>query len=121
MSSVNTPNKTLDPTTRIYDQFYEFEASVPTAEFDIVYSFFKTIYKTKEAALAFTTTLFRVAFLSNTPVLNLLEQLQSQGNDSISINALVCYYLNGIRSPSTLLGVSNGQTPNYYTARNIVP
>jgi hypothetical protein len=32
----------------------------------------------------------------------------------------MAYYLNGLRSPSTLLGVSNPVTPNFYTARNVL-
>lgn len=121
MASVNTPNRKVDPTVRIYDQFYSFEASVPTEEFDVVFSFFNSIYPNREAALAFTTTVFRVAFLSDTPVLNLLEELKKQSGDKIALNATICYYLNGVRSPSTLLGVRSGQVPNYYTARNIIP
>jgi hypothetical protein len=31
----------------------------------------------------------------------------------------MAYYLNGMRSPATLLGTSVAVTPNYYTARNV--
>jgi len=39
--------------------------------------------------------------------------------NAIQLTATMAYYLNGLRSPSTLLGVNSSVTPNFYTARNI--
>lgn len=118
MGSVNTANPKVDLTVRVFDQFYSFDVSVPAAEYDIVNSYFESVFKTKEAARNFTTALFRVAQETNTPVLTLLDQVQ--GQDSIKVSATLAYYLNGLRSPSTLLGVNSVLTPNYFTARNVL-
>jgi hypothetical protein len=48
-----------------------------------------------------------------------LDQIQDQ--DQLQLTATLAYYLNGIRSPSTLLGVNSVLTPNYFTARNVLP
>jgi len=119
MGSVNTANDKIDPTVRVFDQFYSFELNVPVAEYDVVNSYFESVFKTKDAAKNFTTALFRVAQETGTPVLTLLQEMQ--GQDSIHVSATLAYYLNGLRSPSTLLGVNSVLTPNYYTARNVLP
>jgi len=118
MSSVNETNNKIDLTVRVFDQFYLFDLQVPAAEYDVVNSFFESVFKTKDAAKNFTTALFRVAQETNTPVLTLLSQMQ--GQDTISVTATLAYYLNGLRSPSTLLGVNSVLTPNYFTARNVL-
>jgi hypothetical protein len=43
-----------------------------------------------------------------------------QDQDQIQINVSLAYYLNGLRSSTTLLGVNSTLMPNYYTARNVV-
>jgi hypothetical protein len=119
MSSVNTINPNVDLTVRVFDSFYEFDISVPADEFDAVNSYFLSVFKDPEAARSFTTTLFRVASETRTPVLTLLANIQDQ--DELQLTATLAYYLNGLRSPATLLGVNATVTPNFYTARNILP
>ena len=49
------------------------------------------------------------------------ELLESvKGIAGIELSATLAYYLNGLRSKSTLLGVSAVQRPNVYAARNIL-
>ena len=117
MSTINETNFNIDQTVRIFDQFYDYSANVPAAEYDIVLTFFKTVMTTNLAAENFTTALFRVAEDIDTPVLTLLQQLE--GQDSIQLSVSMSYYLNSLRSPATLLGVLAPSTPNFYTARNI--
>lgn len=119
MSSVNTINPNVDLTVRVFDTFYEFDVTVPADEYDTVNSYFLSVFKDPNAAANFTTTLFRVASETRTPVLTLLANIQ--GQDSIQLTATLAYYLNGLRSPATLLGVNATVTPNYYTARNVLP
>ena len=118
MPSVNYPNPNLDTTVRVFDEFYQFQVDVPVNEYDLVFSFFRSVFTEEQAAKNFTTTLFRVAEESQTPVLDLLSQMQ--GQDQIQLTATLTYYLNGLRSASTLLGINTAVTPNYYTARNVV-
>lgn len=117
MSTVNYTNLKTDLTVRVFDNFYNFDVDVPAEEYDIVYSFFRSVFTTAEAAGNFTVTLFRIAEQTSTPVLTLLDQIQ--GQNQLQITSTLAYYLNGLRSPSTLLGYSNSVVPNFYTARNV--
>lgn len=119
MGSVNNPNPRVDQTVRIYDGFYNYETEVDANDYDVVYSYFESVFGTKAAAANFTNALFRVAEQSRTPVLTLLAELQDQ--DKIKLTQTLCYYLNGIRSPTTLLGITGTSTPNYWAARNVMP
>ena len=119
MGSVNNVNLNVDQTVRIFDGFYAFEQQVPANEFDAVNSYFESVFRDRQAALNFTTTLFRVSAESTIPVLDLLDQIRDQ--DQIQLNSTLAYWLNGLRSPSTLLGINATVTPNFYTARNVLP
>ena len=117
MSTINEPNLKIDQTVRIFDQFYRYDANVPAQEYDIIYSFFRSICTTDLAAANFTSALFQVAEETRIPATELLKNFQ--GQDKMQLNMTMAYYLNSIRSPSTLLGVTMPTTPNYYTARNV--
>lgn len=119
MGSVNNFNPKIDQTVHIFDSFYNYSANIPAQEYDIVVSFFKSVFKTAEAAENFTTALFRVAEESDTNALTLLQTFE--GQNEIELTVTMAYYLNTLRSPATLLGVLNPVTPNYYTARNVRP
>jgi hypothetical protein len=117
MGTVNYSNPKTDQTVKIFDDFYAYAQQVSQDEYDAVYSYFMSMFGTKEAAGNFTVTLFRVAQQSDIPVLELLQQFQGQGKPELTLT--LAYYLNGQRSPSTLLGVNAAVTPNYYVARNV--
>lgn len=116
-NTVNYVNPNTDQTVRIFDSFYSYEQIVPVEEYDAVNSYFKSQFGTAQAAGNFTVTLFRVASQSGIPVMTLLNQLQVQGQPSLSLT--LAYYLNGLRSKATLLGINSTSTPNYYVARNV--
>ena len=118
-SSVNVINTSVDQTVRIFDEFYNFSVDVPVNTYDVVNSYFISIFSTADAAKSFTISLFRVAQESGTDVMTLLEQMQGQNDIQLSIT--MAYYLNSLRSSATLLGVNVTVTPNYYTARNVLP
>lgn len=118
MSTVNYANSKTDQTVRIYDEFYSYSANVTQLEYDAVYSYFKSVFDTAEAAGNFTVTVFRIAEESSIPVMTLLQQFQGQTKPELTLT--LAYYLNGTRSKSTLLGVNAAVTPNYYVARNII-
>lgn len=119
MSTVNAANYSIDRTVRVFDQFYNYEANIPAQEYDAVLSYFRSVFSTLDAAENFTNSLFRVADLTNTDAMSLLQTFQQTGSSLPQINILMAYYLNSVRSPSTLLGVLGVTTPNYYTARNV--
>jgi pyruvate/2-oxoacid:ferredoxin oxidoreductase alpha subunit len=117
MGSVNSYNPAIDQTVQIFDQFYDYSVSVPAQEYDAVYSFLRSQFGTAEAAGNFAVTVFRIAEESRIPVMNLLQQLQ--GLDATELTLTLSYYLNNLRSDSTLLGINQPVTPNFYVARNI--
>ena len=118
-NTVNAINPAVDLTVRIYDEFYDFQAEVNANEYDVVNSYFESVFTNKQAAENFTVSLFRVSQQSSVPVLTLLEQIQDQ--DEIQLTATLCYYLNGLRSSATLLGITSPVLPNYWAARNVLP
>jgi hypothetical protein len=119
MSTVNQANLQTDQTVRIYDLFYNYSANVPVLEYEAVLTYFESVFKTRLAAENFTSALFRVAEQTNTSSMSLLQSFQVSGQSAPEITSLMAYYLNSVRSTSTLLGVLTPTTPNYYTARNV--
>lgn len=119
MASVNDINPKIDVTVRVFDTFNDFSIDVPVNEYDVVNSYLLSVMNNVSGAQNFTTSLFRVAAQTNTPVLTVLEQVKAP--DAIRVNLNIAYFLNGLRSPSTLLGVNTAVTPNIWAARNVLP
>jgi len=119
MTTVNTTNYNIDQTVRVFDRFYAYDTNVPVAEYDIVYSFFLKEMTLPRTAGNFTVSLFRVAELTNIPVLTLLQGFTGQGN-GVNLNISLAYYLNLIRDRATLLGVGVAVTPNFYPAQAVL-
>jgi len=117
MGTINAINPKIDQTVRIYDEFYNYAENVPAAEYDIVLSYFKSVFNTVEQAQNFTVAIFRVAEESGDNALAILDQLQ--GTTGPQLTASLCYYLNSVRSNATLLGVLQPSAPNFWTARNV--
>ena len=117
MGSVNVVNNKIDQTVQIVDKFYGYQQVVAVDEYDAVLSYFKSEFGTGEAAGNFAVSVFRVAQLSNTPVMNVLQQFYGKSKPEITIT--MAYYLNSIRSASTLLGINVPTQPNQYVARNV--
>ena len=119
MSTVNAINPRVDLTARIFDDFDNVVLEVDANEYDVVNSYFESIFSNKEDAANLTNTFFRISQETGVSVQILLNQVA--GQTSMQVTSTMAYYLNGLRSPSTLLGVSNPVTPNFYTARNVLP
>jgi hypothetical protein len=117
MGSVNAINTKTDLTVQIFDRFYGYQQQVPADQYDAVNSYFQSVFGTKEAAGNFTVSVFRISQQTSIPVMNLLQQLQGQTGPEVTVT--LAYYLNGLRSRSTLLGINVPTQPNYYVARNI--
>ena len=117
MSTVNAINPNVDLSARVFNSFNESQIQIDSNEYDIVSSFFESIFTNEPAAKNLTLTFFTIAQQTNKPVLVLLDEVADQ--NAIQLTATMSYYLNGLRSPSTLLGINSPVTPNFYTARNI--
>lgn len=117
MGTVNAQNPNVDQTVRIFDEFYKYDVNVPAAEYDIVYSFFRSTMDAKVAG-NMTSALFQVSANTKVPVLELLDGMKGQSGLDLTVS--MAYYLNAIRSRATLLGVNAQVVPNYYAARLVV-
>lgn len=118
MGTINAINPQVDLTVRLFDEFYRVEIEVPTNEYDAVNSFFLKSFSDRAAAQNFTMALFNVSRETLVPVLTLLNQIKDQ--NKVRLTETMAYYLNGLRSPSTLLGVNGPVTPNVWAARNVM-
>jgi len=117
MASVNNYNPRTDTTVQIFDRFYGYQEQVPVDQYDSVHSYFLSVFQNTESANNFTVALFRISRVSGTPVMTLLQQLQGQTAPQLSLT--LAYYLNGLNSSSTLLGINVPTQPNYYVEHNI--
>lgn len=118
MSTVNAPNDKIDVTVRVFDQFYDFALEVPVEQYDVIKSFFLTVFTEETAADNFTVTIFRIAQETGVEALTILEQIQDQ--NTIELTSTLAYYINGLRSPATLLGVNTPVVPIASVARNVL-
>lgn len=116
--SVNEPKSQLDNTVRVFDKFYDFDLYVDGNQYDIIYSYFYSISNSKSNARNFTTIIFRIAHTIGESPLTLMEQIK--GQNKIETNALLTYYLNTMRSKSTLYGIGIVPEPNQSVQRNVV-
>lgn len=86
-------------------------------EYDTILSTFKKIMKDQTAASKFTDSLYEVAHTTGIDVLVLFNSLNI--TNEMSLTASLAYYLNSLNSSSTLYGIQNQITPNYYAGRNV--
>lgn len=116
--TVNYVNPKLDTTVRLFDNFYKYDLVVNANDYDVVYSYLKTVFTDNTLAVKnFTATIFQAAGDAQIPVLDFLQQLY--GQDALTLTATLAYYLNNTRSNATLLGVSTAVAPSFYAARNV--
>lgn len=115
---IDAPQTQLDKTVRIFDNFYNFDLVVDSNQYEIVHSFFSSITKSKQAADNFTLLVFRISTLSGENPLNLVEYLQ--GKSRMEVDSTLAYYLNSVKSKTSLYGVNATPQPNSNVQRNIV-
>lgn len=108
----------LDNTVKVFDRFYSTDVNVNGSEFDVVYSYFKSVCQSENTAKNFTAIIFRMAAYTGEPVMTLLEFVQ--GKRGLQLNATMAYYLNSLKSKTTLYGVANLPVPNPTIQRNVV-
>ena len=117
MGTINVTKSNVDSSVLIFDNFYKTEIKVNQADYDLVRSYFRSVYSNDSIADDFTSVFFQIQTAYGQEVQELLDEFR--GQDGVAVNATVAYYLNGLRSKATLVGVGVVQTPNYYAARNV--
>jgi hypothetical protein len=108
----------IDPTVRIFNEYYNLDLRVSANEYDIVQSFFTGYTSDRGVAGNFTETLFRISNETGIDVLTLLDSFQS--TDSMKITLTLAYYLNSFSDKTVMFGVNSIITPNQAVERNIV-
>jgi hypothetical protein len=112
------PQTQLDNSVRVFDQYYNFQVVVDSNHYEIIYSYFTSVTNTIDTAKNFTTMLFRIANITGENPLTLLDYMQ--GSTKLQVTSLMAYYLNGLKSKTTLYGISVTPSPNQTVQRNIV-
>lgn len=119
MAKIIDDRTQVDPTIKIFDSFYAVQLRVPSDQYDIVRSFFLGVSESQRIANNFTAVLFRVAQETQIDALDLLQQLQGAG-DKLRMNQILAYYLNSLKSKTSLYGIGTIPKPNQPVSRNIV-
>lgn len=120
MPRIVDDRNSLDRTVRIFDSFYLTDLRVNASEFDLVYGFFTRVCESENIANNFTTVLFRISTQTGVPVQTLLDDLKGKGNNALELNKQMCYWLNSLKSKTSLYGVSVIPQPVVPVARNVV-
>jgi hypothetical protein len=118
MSLLDVTYSQLDQTVKLFDKFYAVDMIVNAGDYDVVYSYFESVCNSKNTALNFTAILFRIAGVTEEPVLTLLDYIK--GKSGLEVNGIMAYYLNSIKSKHILYGISNQPLPNPSVQRNVV-
>jgi len=117
MTSVNYP-RTKDTTAEAFNSIYDEDVEINGQDYDMVYSYLRSVFNTDQAAGDFTSTVLQVAKDAGRTVDSVLSEMQAM--DQLTLTSTIAFYLNRLRDPSALLGVSSITTPNYYVARQIL-
>jgi hypothetical protein len=104
--------------TKTFDEVYNDSININGSEYDIVYSYFKTISDNFNIASNFTLYLFRISAATGVSVIELLENFK--GKPSFQVTGEMAYFLNTMKSNATLYGITQLPTPNQSVQRNIV-
>lgn len=119
MAKIIDNRTSLDQTIRIFDSFYSTNLVVGTAQYDLVYSYFRGVCPSKNIAENFTALFFRVAQEADVDVLDLLDEIKGL-NNKLQLNQVLAYYLNSFKSKTSLYGIASIPKPNQFAARNVV-
>ena len=108
----------LDQTVKVFDKFYATEMTVSAADFDAINSYFMSVCQSKNTAENFTTILFKISAYTGESVMTLLDYIK--GKTGLELSAVMAYYLNSLKSKTTLYGVANIPIPNPSVQRNVI-
>jgi len=108
----------LDNTVKVFNNFYTNPINVNAADYDVVRSYFIQVCQSANTAENFTSILFKIAAYTQESPLTLLDFIK--GKTKLELSATMAYYLNSLKSKTTLYGVGNLPLPNPKTQRNII-
>lgn len=109
----------VDKTVRIFDNFYTTKLVVNATDYDVVYSYFKSLTNNNKIAGNYTALIFRIAQTGNYNVMSLMDVIKGVDN-KLQLNQVLAYYLNTFNTKNALYGTSNIPKPNEAVQRNVV-
>lgn len=110
---------TTDKTVKIFDNFYTTQLVVNGADYDVVFSFFKSVTENTKIAGNFTALLFRIVQEGNYNIMSLLDILKGTENN-LQLSQVMAYYLNTFKTKTSLYGIGILPKPNEAVQRNVV-
>lgn len=116
---IDDRSTSLDRTVQIFDAFYQTNLKVGASQYDIVHGYFTNVCRTRNIADNFTTVLFRISTQTGVDVLVLLDEIKGKTN-KLQMNQQICYWLNSLKSKTSLYGISVIPQPVIPVARNVV-
>lgn len=119
MTRIIDDRNQIDNTIRIFDSFYQTDLKINASDYDLVHGYFLTVSPNKTVAANFSTAMFRISTDTGISVLRLLDDLKGSPN-KIEMNKQICYWLNSLKSKTSLYGVSTIPQPIIPVARNVV-
>jgi hypothetical protein len=108
----------LDNTVKVFNNFYTNPVNVNATDYDVVRSYFVDVCQSINTADNFTAILFKIAAYTQESPMTLLDYIK--GKVGLELSATMAYYLNSLKSKTTLYGVANLPVPNPNVQRNIL-
>lgn len=105
-------------TENVNTNYSQYPVDINGNEYDYVLGFFTKSMKDPIAAENFTQQIYQVARQADVSPLEIVKTIE--GQSGLELDASLAYYLNGIRSNATLLGVQNIVRPNLYAGRGVL-
>ena len=119
MAKIIDSTNSMDRTIKIFDSFYSFKTVVNPDEYDLVHSYFISVCATTAIADNFTAAIFRISQSTGIPAQTLMGYIRGDSNsDTSHMDKTICYFLNSLKSKTTLYGVAQVPRPNQPVARN---
>ena len=116
-NTIDAPS-TVDTSVKLFDSFYNYSMVVDASRYEIVKYYFYSVTNSVAVANNFTTMIFRIAGITKEDPLDLLSYVR--GKSKLEASAIMIYYLNSLKSKTSLYGFGVVPTPNEPVQRNIV-
>jgi len=92
--------------------------AINSSDYDYVYSFLYKYTSDRDKANLLSNQIFEVSEISGMSPIEIIDSMK--GKSGMSLTATLIYYLNGIRTDYSQLGIHNIAKPNFYAGRNVL-
>lgn len=117
LSSVNL-NSLIGDGSKFFNNYFNSTITISSAKDDAVVSYFETVTKNKQSALALASAVIYTSSALGIDVMNVLDEFKKL--DQGVMNEFLCRLLNLNRVGTSLLGVKSKRPGNKYVSRTII-